>query len=226
MYKYPDDFINKIICADCLEFMKGIPDKSVDLVLTDPPYGELGYDWDKEVNFIPEIERILSKDGQFVVWGNFKNQVRIFNRTKELKYRFEIIVKKPIGRLWSYRRPIRIHEFLTFYRKGKETNIKNGFKEGFGNQPESIVNVLVFQSYMRKHKEATGHPTQKEEKIVKNILKSISSKGDLILDPFLGSGTTTVACKSLGRRYIGIEISPGYCEIARKRVNNIPESLF
>ena len=220
------EYINQIICGDCLEVMKGIPDESVDLVVTDPPYGELGYEWDREINIIPEIERILNDNGQLIIFGNFKNQVKIYNTVNKLKYRFEIIMKKPIGRLWSYRRPIRLHEFLVFYRIGKETNINNGFREGFGNQPESIVNVLVFQSYMRRHKEATGHPTQKELKFMKNIITSVSKENDIILDPFLGSGTTAVACKELGRRYIGIEISPEYCDIARNRIKAIPELLF
>jgi site-specific DNA-methyltransferase (adenine-specific) len=216
----------KLMLGDCLTEMRKIPDKSIDLVLTDPPYGELGYEWDREINIIPEVERLLNDNGQLVVWGNFKNQVKIYNSVKQLKYRYEIIMRKPIGRLWSFRRPIRLHEFLVFYRKGKETNIKNGLREGFGNQPESIVNVLVFQSYMRKHKEATGHPTQKELKFTRNILKSVSGETDTILDPFMGSGTTGVACKELGRNFIGIEISPEYFKIAERRINQTQELML
>jgi site-specific DNA-methyltransferase (adenine-specific)/modification methylase len=74
--------------------------------------------------------------------------------------------------------------------------------------------------------ERTIHPTQKPIKLIKHLLQIHSNKNDLVLDPFLGSGTTAVACKELGRRYIGIEINPEYCEIARNRLKAISEPLF
>jgi len=70
------------------------------------------------------------------------------------------------------------------------------------------------------------HPTQKPLKLIKYIIRKYTKKDDIILDPFLGSGTTAVACKELGRRYIGIEISEKYCEIAKNRIKAIPELLF
>ena len=71
-----------------------------------------------------------------------------------------------------------------------------------------------------------NHPTSKPEQLMKWLLLHYSDKNNLILDPFLGSDTTAVACKELGRKYIGIEISPEYCEIAKKRLANTMESLF
>ena len=72
----------------------------------------------------------------------------------------------------------------------------------------------------------TDHPTEKPISLMRHLLEIHSNKDDIILDPFLGSGTTAVACKELGRRYIGIEISPEYCEIAKRRIRAIPELLF
>ncbi len=69
------------------------------------------------------------------------------------------------------------------------------------------------------------HPTQKPIKLISRIIKASSNKGDIVLDCFLGSGTTAVACKQLGRKYIGIELSKEYCAIANKRLNAVPEKL-
>ena len=77
-----------------------------------------------------------------------------------------------------------------------------------------------------KHKEYRYHPTQKPVPVMRWILENYSEPNQIILDPFLGSGTTAIACKMLGRKYIGIEISPEYCKIARRRVASAPTPLF
>jgi len=87
-----------------------------------------------------------------------------------------------------------------------------------------ILKYTKPQSNFKKDK--LIHPTQKPLELVKKIIKISSNESDIILDPFLGSGTTVVACKELGRKYIGIEINPKYCEIARRRIRAIPELLF
>jgi site-specific DNA-methyltransferase (adenine-specific) len=204
--KYPDDFINKIICGDCLEVMKDIPDKSVDLVLTDPPYGlnkkihdggtwstkqkfDACLEWDYLIDksYWEEVFRISKHQ---IIWGG--------NYYSFPPSRGWIVWVKPYF-------PTMSDAELAWTSFDKNTRI---FKES--RNPEGYKK----------------HPTQKPVSLMKYCIENYTKPDDIILDPFLGSGTTAVACKSLGRRYIGIEISQEYCDIARKRVNATPEPLF
>ncbi len=97
---------------------------------------------------------------------------------------------------------------------GEFTQINNGKRN-----PKSVLEYSIIQS----GKEYFGHPTQKPKELIKYLIKSCSNKGDIILDPFLGSGTTAVAAKELGRKFIGIEKEQKYVEIANKRLTQ--ESL-
>lgn len=148
--KYPDDYVNKIICGDCLEIMKGIPDKSIDLVLTDPPLG------------------------------------------------------------WRYRPS---YENIVILSKSKDNY-------SFYDDSKSCSNVIEIN---QKIPQKGDHPTVKPVSLMRKLIEIHSKPNDIILDPFLGSGTTAVACKELGRRFIGIEINPDYCQIAQKRVDNTYE---
>jgi site-specific DNA-methyltransferase (adenine-specific) len=224
---YPDDFINKIICGDCLEVMKDIPDKSIDLVLTDPPYGinyqsnfrtdkftKIINDNDINLNVIKNIYRVLTENSAlylFTRWDVMSFWCCEINRYFKIK---NVIVwyKKGggIGDLkGSY---IYNHEFCIFAVKGKHKLQGKRINDVWEINKDSVNNYQ--------------HPTQKPVKLFKQIIEKSSIEQDIILDPFIGSGTTAVACKSLGRRYIGIEINPEYCDIARKRVNATPKPLF
>ena len=110
---------------------------------------------------------------------------------------------------------------------------KNGMtfnKVGFGNWLPVILAGNIkrgqdfFEFIIKGYK--PNHPSPKPIDFMNKIIIRFTKENDIILDPFLGSGTTAVACKELGRNYIGIEISPGYCEIARNRIKSIPELLF
>jgi len=192
---------DNIYCGDCLKLMREMPDKSVDLVLTDPPYG-LGrklhdggtwstnpiYDamliWDdKPVSqeYIKEIFRV-SKDQ--IIWGGH-------------------LYSLPISRCWLS------------WRKNDNMPTLGDFE-------------LAWTSFDKVSKEWTErrnpdgkrvHPTQKPLSLFNWVLRNYSKENDLILDPFLGSGTTAVAAIRTGRRYIGMEIDPTYFEIARKRID-------
>jgi site-specific DNA-methyltransferase (adenine-specific) len=217
--KYPNDYINKVLQGDCLEIMKGIPDKSVDLVLTDPPYGidvagkdvfggkggfggkeihntkHIISDWDKKIppkEIFNEIFRV-SKN-QIIFGGNY----------------FWSILPPPMSYLiWDKRCGFLENNFADCEM------IWSSFK-----QPARIIRYLwagLFQDNM-KDKEKRFHPTQKPLSVIKNIINKHTNETNLILDPFLGSGTTAVAAKQLKRNFIGIEISEKYCEIARGRL--------
>lgn len=217
--------VNKIIQGDCLEILKTLPDKSVDLVLTDIPYGEVNRNsnglrnLDKgdadEVNFsldelMGELLRVTS------------GSLYIFCGTGQLSDIHKKLVQNDLSTrlvIWEKTNPSPMNgehiwlsgiEFAVFGKKSGAT-----FNEFCKNS------VLRFPS-----KSSTEHPTEKPLDLFRKLITASSKESDLILDPFLGSGTTAVAAKMEGRNYIGIEISEKYCEIARQRVASAPSPLF
>jgi DNA modification methylase len=218
--KYPDDFINKIICGDCLEVMKDIPDLFNLILITDPPYG-INYDpkWLSDMN---------------IAKGSKPNKTdnKVINDSGEIDYNFLFQFKKRCIFGYPY---IPDHNATGWIVWDKQPKV-NG--RGI-TTPVEIASTTLRKGYDIFHCMWAGylrdltilehrfkHPTQKPLKLIKYIVETYTKETDIILDPFLGSGTTAVACKSLGRRYIGIEISKEYCDIARKRVNATPEPLF
>jgi len=257
MYKYPDDFINKIICGDCLKVMKGIPDKSVDLVLTDPPYNEnykyrnSSYtDFRKDYyeflkNIFIETKRTLKDSGSFYL-KHSSRQINTLIPLLENHFVFRNLIvwisnsqAHPKMNYDSYYEPIYYYTKTDDYIFNKRAELRDKPKDYWSGEGKEFVGLLVNCFYDIKKIQAGClkpeggkignlklHPCSMPIKLAKRIIKVSSNKNDIILDPFLGSGTTAVACKELGRNYIGIEISPEYCEIARRRVNTTPEPLF
>ncbi len=203
---------NRIINADCLEVMKGIPDKAVDLVLTDPPYGinceyDAFNDTSDNVNnliksFMPEVLRI----GKIVALTPGNRNIYSYPKPDWI-----LSWTVPQGNgvsCWGF---ICWHAILVY---GKDPYLTNRL----GSQPDLITGKNITS-------EKFSHPCPKPIDIWSKILQRCSIKNtDIILDPFLGSGTTAVACKSLGRKFIGIEKSLKYCEIAERRLSQ--EYLF
>jgi len=210
--------VNKIICGDCLEVMKGIPDKSVDLVVTDPPYG-INKDFKNDNLNDEELEILLSKV------------------SRELKRicRYNLLVDSPKNKIplfikafnaWNYEYLIVLHE-TNGMRNGKVGYNNCGIMLWFSNKKRKINRYRdVISRPLKNTKKEFSHPSPKNIEHYKKIIEMFSNKDDIILDPFIGSGTTAVACKELGRKYIGIDISENYCEIARRRIKAIPETLF
>jgi site-specific DNA-methyltransferase (adenine-specific) len=222
------EMINKVHCADCLEFMKQIPDKAIDLVLTDPPYG---------INVgTPVAERERVKVG--------------IGATAFGKSGGKGFVNPKIYRGFDDRQ-IPVKEVFDEMRRISKNQIifgGNYFAEYLGNSSCWIVwdkdNAESFfadcelawtsfptairkfkwrwfgmlQENMGNAKEFRHHPTQKPQALMEWCLQNYSKENDLVLDCFLGSGTTAVACKKLNRRFIGIEISEDYCKIANQRL--------
>lgn len=224
--KYPDDFVNKVIQGDCLEVMKDIPNNTMDLVVTDPPYGIcIG-----KMNYTQSIKGGVAKRNDYsshnVKWDNHpltKQQLNEIIRVSKNQIIFgannfcNILLPSRCWIVWD---------------KRVEDKYSNDFADcelawtSF-DKPSRIIRWLwsgMLQGDM-KNKEKRFHPTQKPLKVIIELIQKFSNPNDLILDPFLGSGTTAVACKMLNRRFIGIEISPEYCEIARKRLNKVPKRL-
>jgi len=193
---YPQDFINKVICGDCLEVMKEIPDKSVDLVLTDPPYP----DYHKEIygykkGLLKELKRFSCK--QLIFWS--------------AKVDFPL-------------------DYTAIHIWDKKVGVGSWYERIF--ERNGGIEYKVYRYYLINSEVAANytndifweHPSQKPIKLIEKLILENSKEGDTILDPFLGSGTTAVAAKHLGRNYIGIEISPEYCKIAEERLRQ--EVLF
>lgn len=219
----------ELIHGDCLKEMKKIPDGSIDLVLTDPPYniardnnfntmGRAGIDfgeWDKDadiLSYIKEVSRVLKKGGSFVVFNGWKNFGDIAKEaelvgldTKDL-LRLEKTNPMPRNR---DRRYITDFEMAVWFVKPK-------YKWTFNRQDP------MYQRPKFVHSIDKGfHPTQKSLGLMKELVKIHSNEGDTILDPFMGSGTTGVACKNLNRNFIGIELDETYYNIAKQRIEAI-----
>lgn len=208
--------LNKIYNMDCIDGMKQISDKSVDLVLTDPPYGigennernlsrgtlakpgDYGhYEWDKkriEKKYFDEIFRI-SKN-QIIFGGNY--YIDFLHPSM-----CWIVWDKDNGGCDFADCELAWTSFNKAVRKFKWK--WHGF----------------FQEYTNHRKEKRYHPTQKPLALFEWILEKYSKPGDLILDPFVGSGTTAIACKKLKRNFICIDINPKYCDITNDRLDKV-----
>ncbi len=215
MSKEFDSLVNTIICGDCLEVMKDFPDNCVDLVLTDPPYGIGAYStgtmgggvlakqstfeatkWDFEPFSLVQFQACQWVSNNQIVFG--------FNHFSD------IFPPTPCVIVWD------------------KDNGNNNFAdcELAWTSFKSAVRIIKWkwQGMLQENmdnKEDRVHPTQKPLGVMIWILKRYSKPNDLILDPFCGSGTTCIAAKMLGRRFIGIDISEEYCEIARMRLRAV-----
>src|SRR3990167_4326770 len=213
-----------IYLGDCSEIMKTLPDNFVDAVITDPPYGIKKAKWDifKPV-VLDEIYRILKEGCALFMWFS---QYRIGYLQEEISKRFNlknIIVeqkKNMVVTTWD-REKLQIQWEPIFYAiKGKPARIeitKRKFElhNAVGDVWVTTTPQTNFNGDLKKQ-----HPCQKSVKICEKAIELQSNKNDLILDPFMGSGTTGIACKNLNRKFIGIEISEEYCKIAKNRLQN------
>jgi len=217
-----------LILGDCLKVIPTIPSESVDLVLTDPPYNkkkdyEVYKDnlteeeyWQFMESWIKESFRILKDDG-FLCFSCSQEQIWNFKPLCErVGFKFDHLL------IWSsgeckvhlpHERWLRTYEPFMFFVKGEGRKLNNEW--GYNN-----MDVFRVRSpHQNSRDDKKYHPTQKPLKVMENIVAKASEKGMVVLDPFLGSGTTMVACKNLRRSCIGIEINPKYVEIAKLRLN-------
>ena len=237
------DMIDTIIQGDCLEIMKGIDDKSIDMILCDLPYGMTACDWDVRIPFEPLWEaykRIIKDNGTIVLTASqpftsmlvmsnlemFKEEMiwdkrlisGIFNaKQKHLKQHENIILFSKDK--YTYNPQFRNNPLLRYGKQNKHTSESYGNTEFTDNQgvgyPRSILSMA------RPYNLGEGkvyHPTQKPVALFEYLIRTYTNEGDLVLDNCAGSGTTGVACINLNRHYILIEKKAEYVEIARKRV--------
>jgi DNA modification methylase len=218
---------SEIYLGDCLEIMKQIQDKSIDLVLTDPPYNvgkqfggwNEGRIFDKEFHqeWLQEARRITKPcgGGIYMFWAgmsHLKSMIDTFGEFKQLIYWV-----KPFAMMVKNRRGYHCFTELIFWQVLSE--------DFYFNTAENHKDYFNTTSCMQRPQEH-AHPTQKPLPIVKRLIMASSKQSDTILDPFMGSGTTGVAAKELGRNFIGIEIEPKYYEIAKRRIMNAQTLMF
>jgi len=250
----------KLILGDCLEEMKKIPDKSIDLVLTDPPYGITACVWDKNIDLKKMWQELLRVGGTFIFTASQPFTSILVMSNLEL-FRHEWIYKKRCASNFAQARysPMKEHESVLVFSKDKanyyptkevrqgsgkerarykytDASRKNsgefvGKMERGAIENDSGNDELRYPSSVQEfNNRASGdrgkHPTQKPIELMKYFIKTYSKQDQTVLDPFMGSGTTGVACKELGRNFIGIEIEPKYFEIAQRRINQTIESMF
>jgi site-specific DNA-methyltransferase (adenine-specific) len=237
----------KLILGDCLEVMKTISDKSVDLILVDLPYGTTNCKWDLVIPFEPmwaEIERIRKDKAAVVMFAQtpFDKELGHSN-IKNLKYEWIWEKTQATGHFNAKKAPMKAHEnVLVFYphnfypiktenhkpvntyTKRKEvvnkSSIYGKVKEdisGGGETDRYPRSVQVFKSDKQK---SSLHPTQKPVGLLEYLVKTYTVEGETVLDFTMGSGSTGVACKNLNREFIGIEKDEKYFNIAKERLGS------
>lgn len=217
---------NNIYLGDCLELMRGIPDGSVDMALTDPPYTmtkrgkSCRPNWMKNnmgnnvfVGKVPdsllwmkEIFRVLKEKTHFYTFCNTNDLRKYLNDAAAAGFKFHNLISVIKDTGMPNRWYLKQTELLLFFRKGSAKPI---------NDMTSRDNIKVIMP-----KQSTGklHITQKPLSLIEKLIYNSSNAGDLIFDPFVGSGTTCLAAKNLNRQFIGMEKEEKYFEIAKRRL--------
>ena len=226
--------LNKIYNADCLEFMRSMPGNCVDLVVTDPPYeiaikGERGGLGKRPVYENGDLDKIANG---FDIEAIFEEIKRI---SKKLNL-FCFCSNSQLSKIMAWGEANGYYTTCLIWHKYNSTPFANGV---WRQDAEFCVHIrekgAVFQGDARLKCKITkianqaskyGHPTEKPLELIKKYILIGSSEGDLIFDPFMGSGTTAVACKELNRNFIGCEIESKYCGIAEKRLKETVKGLF
>lgn len=214
---WPDDFINKVICGDCLKILPLIPDGAVDAVITDPPYG-LAMDVAAHKNSGQQHGNAKCAKGKYIDtnWDS-----KPFEPTALLNRYFNIPMFIFGANHFSRLLP-EMTSWLVWDKRCDLPSNDYGDAELIWSNIGGPVRIIRHRwNGMIKDSERgqrRSHPTQKPIAVMSQIISKWTRPDDLILDPYAGSGSTLVAAKRLGRRYVGIEISPEYCKIAEDRL--------
>ena len=221
--------------GDCLELMKDIPDKSIDLIVTDPPYkvtsrggsGTMGGYWKEKrakqgiifdfnntscKEYLPEFYRILKDKSILYLMCNNTNLQEMLNEGTKVGFHFVKCLIWEKGNKICGRYYMNCFEYIILFRKG-------------GDKPINKCGTPdILKMPIKKMKDTNGknlHDTEKPVDLMKILVENSSNKGDVVLDPFMGIGATGVACKELNRNFIGIERDENYFNIAKERINNV-----
>lgn len=232
-----------LMLGDCLERMKEIPDGSVDLVLTDPPYGTTACKWDAVIPLEPmweQVQRVLKKNGAAVFTASQPfTSALVMSNVDWFKYEWVWSKTQATGHLNAWRRPMRQHEDILVFSGGSPTYTPQIADKPKANRRPVTARTKGSDCYgahkLNAHRcppdksmprsivnfanQQRGlHPTQKPVALMEYLIRTYTNEGETVLDFTMGSGTTGVACVNTNRSFIGIERDPGYFEIAKKRI--------
>jgi site-specific DNA-methyltransferase (adenine-specific) len=241
-----------LILGDCIEKMKEFPSHSIDLVLTDPPYGTTQCKWDSVIPFDlmwEQLLRIIKDNGAICLFGSepFSSRLRISN-IEMFKYDWIYQKNKTTGFLNAKRQPLNDNELISvFYKKQciynpQKTKAEKVYKRGHVKKTKcdcygvernyfQIDDGLRYPTriiYFNNNKTSQQfHPTQKPIDLLEYLIKTYTNPNDTVLDFTMGSGSTGIACQNLNRSFIGIENDREYFDIAQKRIkdNNVQLSI-
>jgi site-specific DNA-methyltransferase (adenine-specific) len=244
--------LNRIYQRDCLSEggMALIPDKSIDMILCDLPYGTTACKWDTIIPFEPlwaQYERVIKDSGAIVLTASQPfTSALIMSNPKMFRYEWIWEKTTATGNMNANKMPLKAHEnVLVFYKKlptynpqmtegspysrtGKERYGKRSVNEVYGSIADNrdIINVgtrypRTVQKVAPEMKGNRFHPTQKPVALFEYLVKTYTNEGDIVLDNCMGSGTTAVAALSTNRKFIGFETEPVYIEIANKRIDDL-----
>ena len=230
--------------GDCLELMKNIPDGSVDLVLTDPPYGTTACKWDSVIPFEPmweQLNRIIKPNGAICLFGiePFSSALRMSN-IKHFKYDWIWDKKNTSGFLNAKKKPLSRHEVISVFSKSKlgiftynpimrkgKMQKKGSFHKKSSDCYSKYESVVSFNKEYYPtsildvgtvYRNKNVHPTQKPVDLLEYLIRTYTNDGETVLDFTMGSGSTGVACLNTGRKFVGIELDDGYFGIAKERI--------
>ncbi|NRG33923.1 DNA-methyltransferase [Niallia circulans] len=243
--------VNRIYQRDCIEGMKMVPDKSVDMILCDLPYGVTRNKWDSVIPFAilwEQYERIIKDNGAIVLTAQDKFTAKLMLSNEKL-HRYNLIWHKsrPTGFLNANRMPLRDHEDIcVFYKKlplynpqfteGKPNHIKEDVIPAEGaNNNYGKFNPIARKKTSKKHPRSVIkvdaedptkliHPTQKPVALFEYLIRTFTNEGEIVLDNCIGSGTTAVACINTKRQFIGFEKEQKYVELANMRLDSLQEA--
>ena len=230
----------KLYHGDCLEVMKDIPDKSIDMILCDLPYGTTACKWDVIIpldDLWKQYNRIIKDNGAILLFGS-QPFTTIINYSNMSNYRYEWIWIKnnTTGFQLANKRPLKKHEVISvFYKKqptynpqglqpygkvNKRSSIgdnwklmsKNEYTQKYTNYPTQIVEFAYDKEKL--------HPTQKPVPLLEYLIKTYTNESETVLDNCMGSGSTGVACINTNRKFIGIEKDDKYFDIAKNRIED------
>jgi site-specific DNA-methyltransferase (adenine-specific) len=235
-------WLDSIICGDCLIEMAKMPAQSVDIVITDPPYGITSNKWDVLFDlevWWREVMRVCS--GTIIVTAGqpFTSKIVMSNIDN---FRHEWIWHKNAGSNFAntVREPFKEHESILVFSLGKwtynpqmQTRSKSGaarvktpvcsftssenYRQFSRVETKMRSELRVPSSVQKFNRECGLHPTQKPLSLMRYLVRTYTNVGDIVLDPFAGSGTTCRAAMKEGRHYIGIEKELRYVKIAKQR---------
>jgi len=240
-----DRWLNQIIEGDCLEVMKELPDKSVDMILCDLPYGTTACKWDTIIPIEPlweQYKRLIKPNGAIVLTASQPfTSTLVMSNPKWFKYSLVWQKTTPTGFLNAKKMPLRTHEdILVFYNSlgtynpqktfGHKRKISTAQHKRNCNKTADYgehglttydsterypTSILTFSTDKQK---IAVHPTQKPVALFEYLIRTYTNEGEIVLDNCMGSGTAAIASLNTGRFFIGIEKEPKYVEITRKRV--------